>query len=353
MDLEALNNGWEIVNLEELAGAPSSGAGNMQIWSESDGLHFQNDSNERILTYAGGDTLTNLTLSSATTPTITITDTTTPVTATLSAGDSTANLQTTTAHSLVLGTNSTAAITINSSQAVTLAGNLTLSAGQYAQTYSNTATSGVVASHNITTTLTPSGTSTQQHTQQNATISTAGSADMSGALVWGFKQSVVHSNTNTLAYAIPFEFAVTLGSGGGNLTNAIGMQARVQNSSTSTITNATTMYVLQTLNTGGGAITNAYGLRIDDITVGDTLNYAILTGAGQVDFGGTMRSAGVIIDADPGAGVASTNTFTSVTDTPTTNPGWTTSSTVNMNAPDGYIKAYVGTQACVIPFWNT
>jgi len=60
----------------------------------------------------------------------------------------------------------------------------------------------------------------------------------------------------------------------------------------------------------------------------------------------------VRMDGD-GGGVASTNSITGATDTPTTDPGWTTSSSSDMNAPDGYIKAYVGTQAVVIPYWNT
>ena len=56
---------------------------------------------------------------------------------------------------------------------------------------------------------------------------------------------------------------------------------------------------------------------------------------------------------DDGAGKASFNTLTGVTENPTTDPGWTTSSSVNMNAPDGYIKFYVGTQAVSVPYWNT
>lgn len=55
---------------------------------------------------------------------------------------------------------------------------------------------------------------------------------------------------------------------------------------------------------------------------------------------------------DPG-GVTGYTTITGDTDTPTVNPGWATSSTINMTAPDGYIKAYVGTQAVTIPYWNT
>ena len=46
-------------------------------------------------------------------------------------------------------------------------------------------------------------------------------------------------------------------------------------------------------------------------------------------------------------------TLFDLTDTPTTNPGWSTSSTVNMTAPDGYIKVNVGGQDVVIPYWNT
>lgn len=65
-----------------------------------------------------------------------------------------------------------------------------------------------------------------------------------------------------------------------------------------------------------------------------------------------IRAEGFRADADT-SGIASTTSITGVTDTPTTDPGWTSSSTVDMNAPDGYIKAYVGTQAVVIPYWNT
>lgn len=56
---------------------------------------------------------------------------------------------------------------------------------------------------------------------------------------------------------------------------------------------------------------------------------------------------------DDTGGVTGVTAFTNATDTPTTDPGWTSSSTVDMNAPDGYIKAYVGAQAVTIPYWNT
>lgn len=76
-----------------------------------------------------------------------------------------------------------------------------------------------------------------------------------------------------------------------------------------------------------------------------------------VDNGATISPIGgggiLLASGDTGAGVASMNTITGVTDTPTFNPGWSTSNTVPMTAPDGYIKGYVGTQAVTIPFWNT
>ena len=50
---------------------------------------------------------------------------------------------------------------------------------------------------------------------------------------------------------------------------------------------------------------------------------------------------------------SSANRFTGSTDTPTTDPGWTTSSSSDMNAPDGYLKVYVGTQPVCIPYFNT
>lgn len=43
-----------------------------------------------------------------------------------------------------------------------------------------------------------------------------------------------------------------------------------------------------------------------------------------------------------------------VADTPTSDPGWASSSTVNMTPPDGYLKAKDASgNDVVIPFWNT
>ena len=54
-----------------------------------------------------------------------------------------------------------------------------------------------------------------------------------------------------------------------------------------------------------------------------------------------------------GTNLYDTNSYQVGTDTPTAEPGWATSSTVNMNAPDGYLKFKVGAQDVVVPYWNT
>lgn len=74
--------------------------------------------------------------------------------------------------------------------------------------------------------------------------------------------------------------------------------------------------------------------------------------------GGNSKNNGIptidfTIEGDPSSGAAGTLTLTGETDTPTSDPGWATSSTVDMSAPDGYLKLYSGTQAVVVPFWNT
>ena len=73
--------------------------------------------------------------------------------------------------------------------------------------------------------------------------------------------------------------------------------------------------------------------------------------------GGNAENSGIptmefVTDLD-NTGTAGATTMTGQTDTPTTDPGWTTSSSVDMNAPDGYFKFFNGTQAVTVPFWNT
>ncbi|MBZ0295002.1 MAG: hypothetical protein K8L99_20735 [Anaerolineae bacterium] len=68
---------------------------------------------------------------------------------------------------------------------------------------------------------------------------------------------------------------------------------------------------------------------------------------GLVDIAKVARTGGLRVDADPG-GLASTLTLTHTTDTPTASLSWG-----GVGTPNGYIKAYIGTQAIVIPYWNT
>jgi hypothetical protein len=111
----------------------------------------------------------------------------------------------------------------------------------------------------------------------------------------------------------------------------------------------------------GGTVTNLRGIAIAEQTRG-TNNVNALIGtdtsvAGDFNFyspstrlsffSGDMRSRQFIASGD-NSGTASTNTITGVTDTPTASLNWGT-----VGTPNGYIKAYVGTQAVVIPYWNT
>jgi hypothetical protein len=67
-------------------------------------------------------------------------------------------------------------------------------------------------------------------------------------------------------------------------------------------------------------------------------------------FGGGLGTLNVgISGTDPGAGEANVRILTRATDTPTSGYNWDGTG----NAPDGYFKEYNGTQAVVIPFWNT
>lgn len=42
-----------------------------------------------------------------------------------------------------------------------------------------------------------------------------------------------------------------------------------------------------------------------------------------------------------------------VADSPASDPGWAGSSSTDMTPPDGYIKARMGDQEIVIPYWHT
>lgn len=342
------------VNLPEQTSFATPDTSRWGLYFKSTGVYIIDDAGTetQLANYTGAPTFSDLTISDSDTPTLTITDTTTPVTVTLSANDSVATLQTTTSNNLVLGTNGTAAITINTSQAVTLAGNLTLSAGTYAQNLTSTATSGAPIMVNKTLTATPSGVSTGFYIGESLLVTSSGSNSMASATMLAAGYNTIHANTTALSIMYGISSTARLASGGGSVSLAVGAYYDVQNESANIIADGRALWIKSATNSGGGAITTNYGLKIEDQTVGGT-NYAIFTGTGQVDFGDTCRAAGFISDADPGSGVASTVTYTSATDTPTTDPGWTTSSTVNMNAPDGYVKGYVGTQAVVFAYWNT
>lgn len=90
------------------------------------------------------------------------------------------------------------------------------------------------------------------------------------------------------------------------------------------------------------------------IGIGSLDQYFYSGASGDININGSLVcDTDLRVDGDSGSGTSGQNTFTGAMDTPTADPGWATSSTVNMTAPDGYIKIYVGTQAVVVPYWNT
>lgn len=107
--------------------------------------------------------------------------------------------------------------------------------------------------------------------------------------------------------------------------------------------NSTRAYVIACRGALRGTV-NQSATSVSATPSGTIVNAVVTPGALIAE---SMRAIGDI------AGVASTNTLTGVTDTPTTEPGWAASDTAPMNPPDGYIKMYVGTQAVVVPYWNT
>lgn len=74
----------------------------------------------------------------------------------------------------------------------------------------------------------------------------------------------------------------------------------------------------------------------------------VLGESGTLQVKQDVRARQLIADGD-NAGIASTNALTGSTDTPTSGYNWDGTG----SSPNGYMKIYVGTQAAVIPYWNT
>lgn len=97
----------------------------------------------------------------------------------------------------------------------------------------------------------------------NSTSTVSAARGVTGALT-------LSAGTVTTASAV---FGSVVGIGSGTTTNAIGGNFAVSNF-------------------GTNVFTNAYGIKVEDITVGGTTNYAIYTGAGAVRFGGSLDVTG-------------------------------------------------------------
>lgn len=77
----------------------------------------------------------------------------------------------------------------------------------------------------------------------------------------------------------------------GIVQNLRGVSGFCGNLSTGTVTTASSLFASTINNTGGGAITNAVGLTVGDQTAG-TNNFGVLTGLGLNQFGAAVRIAG-------------------------------------------------------------
>jgi hypothetical protein len=100
-----------------------------------------------------------------------------------------------------------------------------------------------------------------------------------------------------------------------------------------------------------GSDTTAETLVLKNNSIDDDVSITIGTQvgvAGVLDVSGLGTVLTISMDGDAG-GAASTNRITGATDTPTSGYNWDGTG----SAPNGYIKGYVGTQAVVIPYWNT
>lgn len=97
----------------------------------------------------------------------------------------------------------------------------------------------------------------------------------------------------TLAYGIRAQINQGNPSTGSVIATAYGVHStiNIQASAAGSITNAYHFYGKPTLG-GAGTITNLYGLYLENISGGSTLNYAILTNLGKVQFGDNLVITG-------------------------------------------------------------
>ena len=182
----------------------------------------------------------------------------------------------------------------------------------------------------------------------------------SGKLLTLKSTNVSHALTSIVETDTFGTFAPTWGVGGGLNITAItdGSEAtgegalylnailRATADTTTTTAGRGVFDIVSTQHDGANTISSVADDGTSVAFINNTLATHLFKGSGN----SWMKSVQLYGDT---AGIASTTTYTGVTDTPTTDPGWTSSSTLDMNAPDGYAKAYVGTQAVVIPYWNT
>jgi hypothetical protein len=118
------------------------------------------------------------------------------------------------------------------------------------------------------------------------TLATATASSRSG---FASVVSVTHT-TGTVSLVAGNVSNVTVSGSGGTTTDALGL-ATIVNRSNGSITNARGLYVIGLPTTG---VTNNYGIYVAAISGASSVNYAIYTAGGQINFQGLpVSSAGL------------------------------------------------------------
>jgi hypothetical protein len=131
-------------------------------------------------------------------------------------------------------------------------------------------------------TINPSSDTSATYNGFNQITLTSGANNFSGDIV-GFRTSAWHNGSGTCAQVNGFR-VLAKKTGTGNTTNVYGALYSTGNeNATGDITNNSVIYIETPITTGN--ITNNRGIQIENIVNGTSVNYAIDTGLGDIQFG--------------------------------------------------------------------
>lgn len=184
---------------------------------------------------------------------------------------------------LVLGSTGTATRFIGGTDASSAVAKGYFGDGTY-NTVNDSSIAGMVGVLATTTNSAATGSQYVLDTQIVQSVATTG-----GSYAGRFVAIATHTS-GTVAQMLGGNGAVFLQGNGGTTTNAYGWLSQFVVGTGATVTNLYGARVNAPSNSG--TITNLYGLFIGDITAGATINRAIKTGLGAVEFGDTLAVLG-------------------------------------------------------------